>query len=121
VHVEIALTVAPVLPETSRALAKLIFGDNKPVSLEVGMTEADTSGAGLGPSGATVLSAWVRCKVLWSQLRIKSKRTLPFTIVSALDTQHNEALSSLNLANNNLGAEGAKAVAFMLTVRQNPA
>jgi hypothetical protein len=62
---------------TCCTLTKLTFSgdqrDSKPVTMEVGMTEADTSGAGLGPSGATVLSAWVRCKVLWSQLRIKSK------------------------------------------------
>ena len=66
---------------TCRTLTKLTFSgdqrDSKPVTMEVGtwlgMTEADFSGAGLGPSGATVLSAWVRCKVLWRQLRIKSK------------------------------------------------
>ena len=39
------------------------FADGKPVAVEVGMTEADFSGANLGPTGAIILAAWLKHKV----------------------------------------------------------
>jgi hypothetical protein len=49
------------------SLSKLIFsGDSprsKPVTVEVGMTEADFSGAVLQQSGAIILTAWLKHKV----------------------------------------------------------
>jgi Ran GTPase-activating protein (RanGAP) involved in mRNA processing and transport len=49
------------------SLSKLTFsGDysnSKPVAVEVGMTEADFSGASLGPTGAIILVAWLKHKV----------------------------------------------------------
>ena len=58
----------------SGSLSKLTFsGDStgwgdesrnsKPVTIEIGMTEADFSGAVLGSSGAMVLAAWLKHKV----------------------------------------------------------
>ena len=51
----------------SGALAKFTFSgdsdDSKPVTVEVGMTEADFSGAKLGASGAIILAAWLQRKV----------------------------------------------------------
>ena len=51
----------------SGSLSKLIFsGDgsySKPVTVEVGMTEADFSRAYLVQSGAIILSAWLEHKV----------------------------------------------------------
>ena len=51
----------------SGLLSKLIFsGDSpqsKPVAVEVGMTEADFSGAILQQSGAMILAAWLKQKV----------------------------------------------------------
>jgi hypothetical protein len=71
------------------ALTKLIFGGDKwhngqkwvtpePVTLEVGMAEADFSNKGLQVAGAIIVAAWITHK-------------------------DNGALSSLNLANNGLG------------------
>ena len=52
------------------ALEHLIFsGDyssSTPVVVEVGMTEADFSGAQLGPTGVTILAAWVQHKCVLS-------------------------------------------------------
>jgi hypothetical protein len=49
------------------SLSKLTFsggyGNSKPVAVEVGMTEADFSGANLGPTGAIILVAWLKHKV----------------------------------------------------------
>jgi hypothetical protein len=49
------------------ALSKLIFSGghdrSKPVTVEVGMTEADFSGAFLQSSGAMILAAWLEHKV----------------------------------------------------------
>ena len=39
------------------------FGSSKPVVVEVGMTEADFSGADLGPTGAVILAVWLKHKV----------------------------------------------------------
>jgi hypothetical protein len=51
----------------SGSLSKLIFsGDSprsKPVTVEVGMTEADFCGAILAKSGAIILSAWLKQQV----------------------------------------------------------
>ena len=50
-------------PHDSGALAKLTIGDSKtPATLEVGMTEGNFSGAGLGPGGAIILASWIEHK-----------------------------------------------------------
>ena len=49
----------------------MTFGDDKPVTVEVGMTEADFSGARLGVSGAMILAAWLQHKVQSSSIRHK--------------------------------------------------
>jgi hypothetical protein len=58
---------ASVLQENSGALLRLNFSgdhfDSKPVAVEVGMTEADFSGAVLQSSGAMILAAWLESKV----------------------------------------------------------
>ena len=60
-----AAIVAPAL-EDNGTLAKFTFsGDSnksKPVTVEVGMTELDCSGAILQASGATILAAWIQHK-----------------------------------------------------------
>ena len=81
------------------ALEKLIFGgkqywdggsnsikNHEPAVLETGMTEADLSNRGLGTGGAVIVGAWISHK-------------------------DNGALTSLNLATNNLRVEGAKHIA----------
>jgi Ran GTPase-activating protein (RanGAP) involved in mRNA processing and transport len=53
--------------EANGSLSKLTFsGDSplsKPVTVEVGMTEADFSGSSLQQSGAMILAAWLKHKV----------------------------------------------------------
>ena len=44
------------------ALASMTFGDNKPVTINTTMTEADFSGAELGVPGAIILAAWLKHK-----------------------------------------------------------
>jgi hypothetical protein len=87
------------------ALTKLIFGgDGKvvnkegtamvpvlPATLEVGMTEADFRNKDLGVGGAIIISAWLIHKDMG-------------------------AMTSLNLASNMIGSEGAKHVAEALKV-----
>ena len=61
-----AKVLVPAL-EANGPLSKLTFsGDDyysKPVTVEVGMTEADFSGAALQSSGAMILAAWLKHKV----------------------------------------------------------
>jgi hypothetical protein len=51
----------------SGSLSKLTFSgdhrESKPVTVEVGMTEADFSGAKLRSSGAIILAGWLEHKV----------------------------------------------------------
>jgi hypothetical protein len=47
----------------SGSLSKLTFGDRTPVTVEIGMTEADFSGAGIGAGGAIIIAAWLEHKV----------------------------------------------------------
>jgi hypothetical protein len=79
-----ATTVANVVAK-NRTLSALIFGDemDEPATLEIGMTEADFSNKNLGVRGAIIISAWITHK-------------------------DKGAMTSLNLASNRLGAEGAK-------------
>ena len=86
-----------------RALSKIIFGGDakcdastgyqevpfEPVTLEVGMAEADFSNKNLGTGGAIIIGAWLTHK-------------------------DKGAMTSLNLASNGLGAEGTKIVASLL-------
>ena len=45
------------------ALAKMTIGESKtPATLELGMTEGNFSGAGLGAGGAIILAAWIEHK-----------------------------------------------------------
>ena len=48
------------------ALAKMTFRgdlwDSQPVTVEIGMTEGDFSGAKLGVSGAIILASWIQHK-----------------------------------------------------------
>ena len=45
------------------ALAKMTIGESKtPATLEIGMTEGNFSGAGLGPGGALILASWIEHK-----------------------------------------------------------
>ena len=62
------------------------------VTINTTMTEADFSNKKLGPLGAQILAAFIERKFF----------------------QDNGALVSLNLANNNLGAEGAQCLAKVL-------
>jgi hypothetical protein len=85
------------------ALSKLIWGGDywnspldgwttpEPVTLEVGMTEADFSNKGLQAAGAIIVAAW-------------------------LSHRDKGAMTSLNLASNGLGAGGAKIVAETIKV-----
>jgi hypothetical protein len=84
------------------ALSKFIFGGDRyysggkwvipePATLELGMAEADLSNKNLGAGGAIIVSAWITHK-------------------------DNGAMTSLNLASNNIGNEGAKAVANAIKV-----
>jgi hypothetical protein len=86
------------------ALSKLIFGgdsyyDDKrgefitpePAVLEVGMSEADISNRNLGAGGAIIIAAWIIHK-------------------------DREAMTSLNLAENCMGADGAKHIAAAIKV-----
>ena len=90
---------------TPSSLSKLTFCGNggrggiegDVVTMDTTMTEADFSGKKLGAAGTQILAAFMSTKLF------KAKGSLV----------------SLNLANNCLKAEGAKAVAVMLTVRQN--
>jgi hypothetical protein len=63
---EDAILIASDISDTG-SLSKLIFsGDHwqsTPVTVEVGMTEADFSGAKLQQSGAIILAAWLKHKV----------------------------------------------------------
>ena len=92
-------------PHDSGALAKLTWSgeqywdddeedvkDAPPVTLDMDMKEADFSNKHLGVSGAIILAAFIKRKFF----------------------QDNGALASLNLANNNLGAEGAQHLAKVL-------
>jgi hypothetical protein len=91
-----ATAVAKVVAE-NRALSKLIFGapdedsEWEPAVLEIGMMEAGFSNKNLGMRGAIIVSAWLTHK-------------------------DNGAMTSLDLASNNLGAEGAKIVAEAIKV-----
>ena len=62
-----ASEIASGLRDAKGSLSKLTFsGDlpqSKPVTVEVGMTEADFSGAKLQQSGAMILAAWLKHKV----------------------------------------------------------
>jgi hypothetical protein len=90
------IALANAIPDM-RALSKLIFGgDSKvydgtnwvpaePAALELGMTEANFSNKNLGAGGAIIISAWLTHK-------------------------DNGAMTSLNLASNKLGVEGAKII-----------
>ena len=70
----------------NRAMSKLTIGDSvTPAILELGMTEGNFSNAGLGTGGAIILASWIEHKDNWS-------------------------MSILNVSNNNIGAEGAKAL-----------
>jgi hypothetical protein len=93
------IAIADAIPDM-RALTKLIFGGDQwydgqsgatpePVTLEVGMAEADFSNKGLQAAGAIIVAAWMSHK-------------------------DNGAMTSLSLASNNLGVEGAKIVAAVL-------
>ena len=67
-------------PNDRGALSKFTFSgdwtDSKPVTVEVGMTEADLSGALLGPGGATILAAWLQHKVANSHSHQSSLRLI---------------------------------------------
>jgi hypothetical protein len=63
----------------------------KPATLEVGMTEANFGSKNLGAGGAVIISAWLTHK-------------------------DKESMTSLNLADNWLQAEGAKHIAGALKV-----
>jgi hypothetical protein len=83
------------------ALSKIIFGGDpggdyrevpyEPVTLEVGMAEADFSNKNLRTGGAIIIGAWLTHK-------------------------DKGAMTSLNLASNGLGAGGAKVVAEAIKV-----
>jgi hypothetical protein len=86
----------------NRALSKLIFGgdiyqgfntlvinNRSPAVLEVGMTEANFSNKNLFMGGAILIAAWISHKDMG-------------------------AMTSLNLASNALGVEGAKVIAGCL-------
>ena len=64
---EAAKILSDGIKDANGALAKFTFSgdsyDSKPVTVEVGMTEADFSGAKLGTSGAIILAAWLQHKV----------------------------------------------------------
>ena len=62
--------------------------DPLPATLDTTMTEADLSRKGLGASGAIILAAFIGSKFF----------------------QDNGAMSILNVSNNFIGAEGAKAL-----------
>ena len=49
-------------PNDRGALASMTFGEDKPVTINTTMTEADFSGAKLGVSGAIILAAWLKHK-----------------------------------------------------------
>jgi hypothetical protein len=87
-----ATAVATVVAK-NRTLSALIFGDGmvEPATLEVGMTEADFSNKNLGMGGAIIIFAWITHK-------------------------DKGAMTSLNLASNRLGAEGAKIVVEAIKV-----
>ena len=82
------------------ALSKLIFGGDKyvngeeyvtpePATLELGMTEVDLSKKSLKAAGAIIVAAWI-------------------------SHRDKGAMTSLNLASNKLGVEGAKIIAACL-------
>jgi hypothetical protein len=94
-----ATTVAKVVAE-NRTLSKLIFGGDydeareetpEPAILGVDMTEADFGNKNLGVGGAIIISAWLTHK-------------------------DKGAMTSLNLSDNDLKAEGAKHVAGAIKV-----
>jgi hypothetical protein len=91
-----AVMLAPEIIDNG-ALSKIIFGGDRyhngdkwvipePATLKLGMAEADLSNKNLGAGGAIIVSTWITHK-------------------------DNGAMTSLNLASNNLRAEGAKIVA----------
>ena len=98
-----AKILAPAIQDMG-ALAKLTWSgeqyrdfnyklqDAPPVTLDMDMKEADFSNKHLGVSGAIILAAFIKRKFF----------------------QDNGALVSLNLANNNLNAEGAQHLAKVL-------
>ena len=49
-------------PHDSGAFASMTFGEDKPVTINTTMTEADFSGAELGVAGAIILAAWLKHK-----------------------------------------------------------
>jgi hypothetical protein len=99
------IAIADAIPDMG-AMSKLIFGGDmydaklnswddsnwatpEPTALEVGMTEADFSNKNLAVGGAIIISAWISQK----DIRV---------------------MTSLNLASNKLGVEGAKIIAACL-------
>ena len=57
-----AKILAPAIQDMG-ALAKMTIGESKtPATLELGMTEGNFSGAGLGPGGAIILASWIEHK-----------------------------------------------------------
>ena len=68
-NAEAATILSGGIKDAKGALVKMTFGDGKPVTVEVGMTEADFSGAWLGVSGAMILAAWLQHKVQSSSIR----------------------------------------------------
>jgi Ran GTPase-activating protein (RanGAP) involved in mRNA processing and transport len=89
-----ATTVANVVAK-NRTLLALIFGERMdgPATLEIGVTEADFSDKNLGIKGAIIISAWITHK-------------------------DKGALLVLNLASNNLKAEGIELLAEALKGNQ---
>jgi hypothetical protein len=96
-----AAILASELPDKG-ALSKFIFGGDRyrkdgqwvypePATFEVGMAEADFSNKNLGTGGAIIISAWLMHK-------------------------DKGAMTSLNLASNQLRAEGARVVAEAIKV-----
>jgi hypothetical protein len=53
--------------EAKGSLSKFTFSgddhESRPLTVEIGMTEADFSGADLGPTGAVILAVWLKHKV----------------------------------------------------------
>ena len=59
---EAASIFSDAIPDTGQ-LSKLTFGLRTPVTVEIGMTEADFSGASMGTGGAIILAVWLKHKV----------------------------------------------------------
>jgi hypothetical protein len=95
------IALANAIPDM-RALSKLIFGGDKyyngdawmtpePATLELGMTEVDLCNKGLRNGGAIIVAAWI-------------------------SHRDKGAMTSLNLASNMIGSEGAKHMAEAIKV-----